>query len=141
MIQRASIILMIWMACLLGTHAGWYESETLAQPSKEASMSGSQDDTSLRAKREESARLEQARAAARKFCRHFDFPQKLLDRLVGDPIQKPLIIERNGTRVEVFRWLGHGRGAPYVQVEMGIKTPEIIVYGAFKDHEFGPWKP
>jgi hypothetical protein len=86
-------------------------------------------------------RLERARAAAREFCRHFGFPQQYLDQLKGNPIQRPLIIEKSGVPVEVFRWLGHGRGAPYVQVELDTKTDELTVYGSFNDREFGQWKP
>ena len=89
----------------------------------------------------EQTRLESARVAARAFCRHFAFPKSYVDRVEEDPIQKPLVIERKGTPVEVFRWLGHGRGEAYVQVELGVKTNEVTVYGALRDREFGPWKP
>jgi hypothetical protein len=99
-------------------------------------MSKAQDDA-----RAQSNRLDRARAAARRFCREFGFPQYDIDRLEGDPIQPPLVIDRNGHPVEVFRWLGHGRGAPYVQVELGTETADVTVYGAARDQEFGPWKP
>jgi len=104
-------------------------------------MSGAQEDAARSAEGKEPTGLERARTAARRFCLHFQFPQEHINRLDGDPIQKPLIIERNGSQIEVFRWLGHGRGESYVQVELDIKTNEITVYGAFKDREFGPWKP
>jgi len=102
-------------------------------------MAGSQGNVAGSAERE--GRLQRARSAAREFCHHFGFPQEYIDRLSASPIQEPLIIERNGSPVEVFRWLGHGRGATYVQVELSTKTDDVTVYGAFKDREYGPWKP
>lgn len=104
-------------------------------------MSEVQDDAPRRPAQGQTTRLERARAAAREFCRRFKFQQADIDRLDGSPIQLPLIIERSGAPVEVFRWLGHGRGASYVQVELGTETDDITVYGAVQDREFGPWKP
>jgi hypothetical protein len=104
---------------------------------EEVSMMGDKEAGSAEAR----SRLERARAAARKFCLHFGFPEQYLDQLNGDPIQKPLTIEKSGVSVEVFRWLGHGRGASYVQVELDTETDELKVYGALKDREFGPWTP
>jgi hypothetical protein len=102
-------------------------------------MEGSREDAAGSAEHE--SRLQRARSVAREFCRHFGYPQEYLDRLNADPIQKPLIIERNGSSVEIYRWLGHGRGATYVQVELSTKTDDVTVYGAFQDREYGPWKP
>lgn len=141
MIRSASIILLLWVAWIPGRPMGQPAAEAGWQQSKEDFMSGTQNDAAGSAEGEQTTRLERARAAARGFCRHFEFPPEYINQLDGNPIQKPLVIERNGSQVEVFRWLGHGRGAPYVQVELGNKTDEITVYGAFKDREFGPWKP
>lgn len=102
-------------------------------------MSSVQDDSSPSA--QQTARLERARAAASAFCKHFRFQPQDIARLEGDPIQEPLIIERDGLPVEVFRWLGNGRGASYVQVELHTSTDGVTVYGALGDREFGPWKP
>lgn len=104
-------------------------------------MSRVQDDGNFEAGRAPTAQLERAREAARAFCRQFKFPQADIDRLDGQPIQQPLVIDRDGARVEVFRWLGHGRGAHYVQVELGAESGDLTVYGAHRDQEFGPWKP
>ena len=104
-------------------------------------ISNNQDDAPNVSNRQAEKRLKQARDAAKQFCRQFSFPQHYLERLEGDPIQKPLLIDREGVRVEVFRWLGHGRGAPYVQVELKIEGSHLTVYGGFKGHEFGPWEP
>ena len=103
-------------------------------------MSPVHDDASSNAKQEQVNRLERARAATNEFCHRFSFPASYLDQCSGDPIQKPLVIDRNGVSFEVFRWLGHGRGAPYVQVEISLETDDVIVYGGFNDREFGPWK-
>ena len=51
------------------------------------------------------------------------------------------MLERGGVVVEVFRWLGHGRGASYVQVEMATAGDEVTVHGAVGDRAFGPWQP
>ncbi len=104
-------------------------------------ISNNQDDAPNGLDREAEKRLKNARAAAKRFCRQFSFPQHYVEHLEGDPIQKPLLIDRDGVRVEVFRWLGHGRGAPYVQVELEIEGSRLTVYGGFKGREFGPWKP
>ena len=84
--------------------------------------------------------LERARMAALDFCRHFEFPNHYVDQVKGEPIQEPLVLDRDGVSVEVFRWLGHGRGAAYVQVEVSRESNEITVYGGFEHREFGPWK-
>jgi hypothetical protein len=107
---------------------------------REEPMSGVQDNPPQIIDREQTKRLERARAAAREFCRHFGFTKHYVDQLKGNPIQKPLVIERESAKVEVFRWLGHGRGAPYVQVELCMERDEITVYGGFNHREFGPWK-
>jgi hypothetical protein len=87
------------------------------------------------------ARLKRARDAARAFCRHFGYAPADIDQLTGPPIQPPLTIERDGVSVEVYRWLGHGRGASYVQVELSIESGEVTVHGAIGDRGLGPWNP
>lgn len=90
----------------------------------------------------EEARLERARDAAVRFCRHFGCPPERLADLLGPPIRPPLVIEREGRLIEVYRWLGHGRGSTYVQVEIDLRNPgEITVHGALGDRGLGPWKP
>jgi len=100
------------------------------------------DDAGKEARENQTAgdRLERARQAAKKFAKHFSFPAQYLEQINGDPIQQPLTIERDGVSVEVFRWLGHGRGAPIVQVELCNESDATTVYGGFGDREFGPWK-
>jgi hypothetical protein len=85
--------------------------------------------------------LERARAAAVAFARHFGFPASALEQIDGSPIQSPLTIERNGVAVRVYRWLGHGRGANLVQVEVSEDGNAITVYGSLGDRAFGPWTP
>ena len=104
-------------------------------------MSNTQGDASQNAGRKAADRLERARAAAELFCQQFGFLEQYIEQLGGDPIQQPLVIERNERRVEVFRWLGHGRGAPVVQVEIDVEDNAVTVYGGFADQEFGPWQP
>lgn len=84
--------------------------------------------------------LERARVAAMSFCHRFGFSDGYLDQLNGSPIQEPLVIDRDGISVEVFRWLGHGRGEAYVQVELKKENDEVTVYGGFDHREFGPWE-
>jgi hypothetical protein len=87
------------------------------------------------------ARLKRAADAARAFCRHFEYPPADIDQISGRPIQPPLTIERDGVSIEVYRWLGHGRGASYVQVELSLESGEVTVHGAIGDRGLGPWKP
>ena len=87
------------------------------------------------------ARLEKARNAAEEFCRKFAFAERYIEKLKNEPIQKPLLLDRDGRRVEVFRWLGHGRGAPIVQVEVGLDDHVVTVFGGPGDRELGPWSP
>ena len=87
-----------------------------------------------------SDRLEKARRAAMDFALHFEFPSRYIEQLKGNPVQEPSVIDRDGVAVEVFRWLGHGRGDAYVQVEMSKNNDDVTVYGGFEHREFGPWK-
>lgn len=104
-------------------------------------MTNTQDEMDKKEGTERPKRLEQARVMAKLFCQHFRFPGHHVGQLGGDPIQKPLVIERDGQLVEVYRWLGHGRGAPIVQVEINLEDNSVCVYGGFADQEFGPWRP
>ncbi|MBI5160232.1 MAG: hypothetical protein HY996_02260 [Micrococcales bacterium] len=38
----------------------------------------------------------------------------------------------------VFRWLGNGRGAPIVQVEIAERDGSVVVYGGYAHRELGP---
>lgn len=89
----------------------------------------------------DAARLERARVAAEQFCRHFRYSEDQIEKLSGPPLRPPLVIEREGDLVEVYRWLGHGRGQSYVQVEIELGREALTVYGSRKDREFGPWQP
>jgi hypothetical protein len=138
-IAHAGMVSIIGVACT-GALIGQHGLPLGAQASGMDLMSGVQD-KGRSATPGQPTRIEQARAAARAFCRHFKFQEAAINQLDGTPIQPPLLLERSGSPVEVFRWLGHGRGASYVQVELGTGTDDITVYGAVQDHEFGPWKP
>jgi hypothetical protein len=133
------MVSILGLACT-GALIGQHDLPLGAQASGMNLMSGVQD-KGQSAMPGQPTRIEQARAAARAFCRHFKFRESAISQLDGTPIQPPLLLERSGSPVEVFRWLGHGRGASYVQVELGTGTDDITVYGAAQDHEFGPWKP
>jgi len=86
------------------------------------------------------SRLDQARTAARAFCVHFDFPASQLQELDGPPLFEPMPLERDGRSVTAYRWLGGGRGGPYVQVEIpDDSTEDVVVYGGDAHGEFGPW--
>ena len=85
--------------------------------------------------------LAAARKAAVKFCKKFNFDQKAVDELQGPPLDGPVIIDRQGNSVVVYRWLGNGRGDRYVQPETDITSGKVTVYGGYGHHEFGPWKP
>jgi len=141
MMQSAAIIPTILLLGYSMQPIAQHTAETNARWTEEGSMASAHEDGAHKADSKQLARLERARTAALEFCHHFGFPQNYIDRIKGNPIQKPLVIERNGKPVEVFRWLGHGRGESYVQVELGTKTDEITVYGALSDREFGPWSP
>ncbi len=85
--------------------------------------------------------LDRARAAAIAFARRFEFTATEIDRLAGPSLGEPIVLERDSDTVEVFRWLGNGRGQPIVQVEISRTTGEVTVYGGYEHREFGPWHP
>ena len=88
------------------------------------------------------ARLEQARAAAKAFCAQFEFPADQIQAFDSPVLLGPVPIERDGKMVTAYRWLGGGRGGPYVQVEVPESAEdEVVVYGSDAHHEFGPWQP
>jgi hypothetical protein len=86
-------------------------------------------------------RLVRARAAGEQFCRKFSFSEQQIKLLAGEPIQAPLMLRRDGRQVEVFRWLGHGRGSAIVQVEIGVTDDAVTVFGGLGHGELGPWTP
>jgi len=53
----------------------------------------------------------------------------------------PLSLKRDGRDVTVFRWLGHGRGADYVQVEVDDRDGSIVVSGSVAHDEIRPFQP
>jgi hypothetical protein len=85
--------------------------------------------------------LERVRAPSRAFCRRFDFPAESLDELEGPPLFAAIPVSRDGRTWITYRWLGGGRGGPYVQPEIHRETGEVVVYGGTGDAEFGPWSP
>jgi hypothetical protein len=85
-------------------------------------------------------RLERARAAATAFCSAFGFPAEATRELQLPPVFPPVRIEREGVPVTAYRWLGGGRGAPYVQVELD-DAGDVVVHGNDGDQELGPWRP
>ncbi len=85
------------------------------------------------------AELELARAAAREFCRQFGFSPDQMRALAGPPLMEPTALDRDGRRVTAYRWLGGGRGGPYVQAEVEEDTGKVVVHGGFGHQEFGPW--
>jgi hypothetical protein len=85
-----------------------------------------------------SERLRSARAAARAYClMHGYGDQGALER---DPVLGPVTLTRDGRTVTAYRWLGSGRGADYVQVEIDLENGEITVSGARGDHGFPSWQ-
>ena len=87
------------------------------------------------------SRLELARAAAKAFCEHFDFPSQQLQELDGPTLFDPVPLDRDGRSVTAYRWLGGGRGGPYVQVELPDDGDgDVVVYGGDAHREFGPWR-
>ena len=85
------------------------------------------------------AERELAREAARAFCAQFGFPAEDLAALDAPPLFEGVPVERDGTAAVAFRWLGGGRGEPYVQPEIGATGDVVTVYGGFSHREFGPW--
>ena len=86
-------------------------------------------------------RLQRARTVAKQFCDQFQYSERQVKELSDPPRLGPITIDRNGQSFEVYRWLGHGRGQPCVQVEIEVAGPAITVYGGLADKEFGPWHP
>ena len=82
--------------------------------------------------------LSRARAAARAYCRMHHYGDQ--DRLDGAPVLGPLTITRDGRTVNVYRWLGSGRGSDYVQVEVDSETGDITVSGAHGDEGLPTWQ-
>jgi hypothetical protein len=80
-----------------------------------------------------------AREAAREFCRRFGFTSEQVGELAGPPLFEPTPLDRDGRQVIAYRWLGGGRGGPYVQAEIEEKTGLVTVYGGRGHEEFGPW--
>jgi hypothetical protein len=72
---------------------------------------------------------------------HFAFSPDHLQALEGPTIFDPVPLERDGRKVIAYRWLGGGRGGPYVQVEVAEDNEQdVIVYGGEAHREFGPWR-
>jgi hypothetical protein len=85
------------------------------------------------------AMRELAREAARAFCTQFGFSAQHLQALDGPPLFEAVPVERDGRQALAFRWLGGGRGEPYVQPEVSPAGDAVTVYGGFGHQEFGPW--
>jgi hypothetical protein len=87
----------------------------------------------------ENTRLLLARSAARAFCTKFDFPAEKIAKLSEPPLLGPATFQRGGMNVVSYRWLGAGRGADIVQVELQ-GNGQIIVRGGSGHKELGPWE-
>lgn len=86
-------------------------------------------------------RLALARGLAERFARTFGYPDAQRAQLLGPPLEGPLVLDRDGAWVEIYRWLGHGRGATSIQVELALDDDDASVYGTLGDRGLGPWKP
>jgi hypothetical protein len=84
-------------------------------------------------------RLLLARSAAKAFCTTFDFPAEKIAKLSNPPLLGPSAFQREGMDVVAYRWLGAGRGADIVQVELQ-GNGKIIVRGGSGHKELGPWE-
>lgn len=49
------------------------------------------------------------------------------------------MLEHDGKRVIVVRWLGGGRGDYIVQVELYTDSKRVVVDGGYDHKGFGPW--
>jgi hypothetical protein len=85
------------------------------------------------------ALLSRARAAAYAYCRMHDYGDRAA--LEDAPVLGPLNITRDGRTLSVYRWLGHGRGADFVQVEIDSENGDITVLGAHGDQGLPSWQP
>jgi hypothetical protein len=85
------------------------------------------------------AMRELAREAARAFCTQFGFSAEHLQALAGPPVLEAIPVKRDDRQLLAFRWLGGGRGGPYVQPEISPDDDSVTVYGGFSHQEFGPW--
>lgn len=86
-------------------------------------------------------KLGRAREAAKAFAREHGFPAEKIARLAEPPLMGPITIDREGRDVTAFRWLGHGRGADYVQAEVDDRDGSIVVTGGSAHNEYGPFRP
>ena len=74
-----------------------------------------------------------ARTAARRYALRHGFTPTEQSLIDAPPVLGPITFDRDGTPVTAYRWIGAGRGATYIQVEL---TPtHLLVRGARGDAE------
>lgn len=81
-----------------------------------------------------------ARSAARAYLEMHDYGQDSRG-LDGPPVLGPVEFERDGRGLVAYRWLGAGRGASYVQVEVDTESGATTVHGAAGHEAFPIWRP
>ena len=79
-----------------------------------------------------------ARAAATRYAASVGLPPDQVDELKGPPLSGPVDVERAGTSVVAYRWLGGGRGAPYLQVELDRDAGVVTIYGGANHQDREP---
>jgi hypothetical protein len=70
-----------------------------------------------------------ARGAARRYSESVGLPDDQARELLEPPLSGPVDIDRDGNAVSAYRWLGGGRGAPYLQVEVDRAHGVVTVFG------------
>jgi hypothetical protein len=79
------------------------------------------------------ATADRARTAARGYARRHGYTPTEQSLIDAPPVLGPVTFDRDGTPVTAYRWMGAGRGATYVQVEL---TPtHLLIRGARGDAE------
>lgn len=78
--------------------------------------------------------LELARSAARAYAAEVGLPGEQTGQLVSAPVLGPVDIGEPDAAVVVYRWLGGGRGGPFLQVEVDVASGRVTVFSG-SDHE------
>lgn len=117
---RHRVVLVVAVLCVIGCG-------TMLARMRQSPPPGNTDEVSV------------ARRAARAFCEKFGFPSDKIAELDSEPLLGPLLLEHDGKRVIVVRWLGGGRGDYIVQVELYMDSKRVLVNGGYGHKEFGPW--
>jgi hypothetical protein len=78
--------------------------------------------------------LELARSAARAYAAEVRLPAEQAGQLAGAPILGPVDIGEPDAPIVVYRWLGGGRGGPFLQAEVQVALGRVTVFSG-SDHE------